>query len=112
MNKNIHFFSEKEFVNKETVLERIGVRGRLAMELAALKLPILPGFVIDADVASDLEDVSLVPHLKKSLAKLETIRGRNFGDSENPMLVKIVISPSTVIASAPRIMMAAWIVSV
>ena len=103
MNKNIHFFSEQEFVNKETVLERIGVRGRLAMELAALKLPILPGFVIDADVASDLEDVSLVPHLKKALAKLETIRGRVFGDPENPMLVKIVVSPSTVIATSPTL---------
>ncbi len=103
MNKNIHFFSEKEFVNKESVLERIGVRGKLAMELAALKLPILPGFVIDADVASDLENESIIPHLKKSLAKLETIRGRVFGDPENPMLVKIVISPSTVIATSPTL---------
>jgi pyruvate,orthophosphate dikinase len=103
MTKNIHFFSEKEFVKKEDVLERIGVRGRLAMELAALKLPILPGFVIDADVASDLEDVSLKTHLKKAFAKLETIRGRVFGDPQNPMLVKIVISPNIVIATSPTL---------
>jgi pyruvate,orthophosphate dikinase len=103
MKKNIHYFSENEYVKKEAVLERIGVRGRLAMELAALKLPILPGFIVDADVASDLENVSLIPHLKQALSKLERIRGRVFGDPENPMLVKIVISPSTVITTFPTL---------
>ena len=46
MNKQVYFFSESEYTSKETVQEMIGIRGRAAMELAALKLPILPGFVI------------------------------------------------------------------
>ena len=54
MKKNIHFFDQGEASVKPQVLERIGIRGRLAMELADLDLPILPGFVIDADVAAHL----------------------------------------------------------
>jgi len=52
MKKNIHFFDQGEANVKPPILERIGIRGRLAMELADLDLPILPGFVIDADVAA------------------------------------------------------------
>jgi pyruvate,orthophosphate dikinase len=101
MKKNIHLFSESEFAKDEAVLERIGVRGRSAMELSSLKLNTLPGFILDSDVASRLEGVSLIPHLKRSFAKVEAIRGKVFGDPKNPMLVKIAISPSTVIVTYP-----------
>lgn len=103
MKNNIHFFSADQTSKKDEILEKIGVRGRLAMELSALKLPILPGFVIDGDVASDLEEVSVKSDLKKGISKIETIRGRKFGDPDNPMLVKIVISPSIVIATSPTL---------
>ena len=104
MKANIHFFSQSEFTDKPAVLDRIGVRGRSGMELASLKLPILPGFIIDADVAADLEDVSLVPHLKKAFAKIEPATEKVFGDPENPMLVKIVISPNIVITTYPGLL--------
>ena len=103
MKRNIYFFSDKEFVNKEEVLNKIGIRGRRAMELAELELPILPGFLIDADVASDLAEMHLKGQLQGFFKKLEAGTGKRFGDPDNPMLVKIVISPSLVITHYPTL---------
>ena len=40
MKRNVYFFGDKEYVTKEEVLTKIGIRGRRAMELAELNLPI------------------------------------------------------------------------
>ncbi len=103
MKKNVHFFSDKEFISNKVVLEKIGIRGRAAMELASLDLPILPGYVIDSEIASELDKISLKSHLKNFFKRLEAVRGRCFGDPDNPMLVKIVISPNLVITSYPTL---------
>ena len=71
MKEHIHFFSKNVYIKKEEVIEKIGRRGRLANELAELNLPILPGFIIDAEVASYLKDEELKPHLSKNLKKFE-----------------------------------------
>ncbi|MGD0724449.1 MAG: putative PEP-binding protein [Spirochaetia bacterium] len=101
MKKNIHFFDQGEANVKPPILERIGIRGRLAMELADLDLPILPGFVIDADVAAHLADFDIWGALRPWMDRLAKLTGKAFGDAENPMLVKIVVSPNLVIASYP-----------
>ncbi|MFI5369027.1 MAG: putative PEP-binding protein, partial [Spirochaetia bacterium] len=101
MKKNIHFFDQGEATVKPPILERIGIRGRLAMELADLDLPILPGFIIDADVAAHLADFDIWGALRPWMDRLAKLTGKAFGDEENPMLVKIVVSPNLVIASYP-----------
>ena len=101
MKKNIHFFDQGEATVKPSILERIGIRGRLAMELADLDLPILPGFIIDADVAAHLADFNIWGALRPWMDRLAKLTGKAFGDEENPMLVKIVVSPNLVIASYP-----------
>jgi predicted GTPase len=63
MKKNIHFFDQGEATTKPQVLERIGIRGRLAMELADLDLPILPGFIIDAEVGPTESDLEMLEGL-------------------------------------------------
>ena len=103
MKGNVYFFSDKEYISKEEVLNKIGIRGRRAMELAELKLPILPGFVIDAEIASDLADMPIKKHLKSFFKKVEAGTGKYFGDPGNPMLAKIVISPSLVITHYPTL---------
>jgi pyruvate, orthophosphate dikinase len=103
MKKNIHFFDQGEANVKPQVLERIGIRGRLAMELAHLDLPILPGFIIDADVAGHLGDYDLWGALHPWFDRLAKLTGKSFGDADNPMLVKIVVSPNLVIASYPTL---------
>jgi pyruvate,orthophosphate dikinase len=103
MKKNIQFFSQGEANTKPQVLERIGIRGRLAMELADLDLPILPGFVIDADVAAHVKDFDIWAALKSWFDRLAKLTGKVYGDPDNPMLVKIVVSPNLVIASYPTL---------
>ena len=103
MKKNIHFFSKDEFIKDEEILEKIGIRGRLANDFASLKLPILPGFIIDSDVAAALDDVSLNSILKEYIKKSEKYKKRQFGNPENPMLLKIVISPNLAIVRYPTL---------
>jgi pyruvate,orthophosphate dikinase len=103
MTKNIHFFNQGEANMKSQLLEKIGIRGRLSMELADLDLPILPGFIIDAEVASHLKDYKIRPALQPWFDKLAKITGKTFGDPKNPMLVKLVISPNLVIATYPTL---------
>ena len=103
MKNNIHIFSQNEYVKKEGITEKIGIRGRLAMEFASLNLPILPGFIIDSDVTAHLENQDLIPFLKTSFKKIEQITGKNFGDLSNPLLVKIVISPNLAIVNYPTL---------
>ncbi|UCF97136.1 MAG: pyruvate, phosphate dikinase [Spirochaetaceae bacterium] len=103
MKRNVYFFSDKEYVTKEEILNKIGIRGRRAMELAELQLPILPGFLIDAEIASDLAEATIKSHLQGFFKKLEAGTGKRFGNPNNPMLVKIVISPSLVITHYPTL---------
>ena len=103
MKKNIHLFSAGAAKIDKAIQDSIGIRGRRAMELASIDLPILPGFVIDSTVASDLEDYDLGSELKSSIGKIEKIVGKKFGDKSNPMLVKIVISPNLVIVNYPTL---------
>jgi pyruvate,orthophosphate dikinase len=103
MKKNIIFFSEKDHIDKDDILKRIGYRGRMAMELASLDLPILPGFIIDADAAADLQDTDITSNIKSYFKRMEEITGKVFGDPKNPMLVKIVISPDMVIGTYPTL---------
>ncbi|MBN1524371.1 MAG: pyruvate, phosphate dikinase [Spirochaetales bacterium] len=103
MKKNIHFFSAHQAISDQTILNNIGIRGRRAMELGASDLPILPGFIIDSEVASVLEDIPLKDELKKAMARIEKIVGKKYGDPDNPMLVKVVISPNLVIVHYPTL---------
>ncbi len=103
MKEHIHFFSRNVYVKKEEDIEKIGRRGRLANEFAELNLPILPGFIIDADVASFLQEEDLKPHLSKNLKKFEPDTKKIFNDPDNPLLLKIVISPNLALMNYPAL---------
>ncbi|TFG60529.1 MAG: pyruvate, phosphate dikinase, partial [Spirochaetales bacterium] len=103
MKENFHFFGSKDYIKDEQIVEKLGLRGRQANELAALNLPILPGFIIDAYVAAHMENADLKPILKTYFKKLEGVTSKVFGDAQNPMLVKIVISPNLAIVSYPAL---------
>jgi pyruvate,orthophosphate dikinase len=103
MKNNIHFFNKGTSSKNAEIRERLGIRGRRAIDLASLDLPILPGFIIDAKVASNLADVPLTKYIKPYFEKIKEITGKGFGDANNPMLVKIVISPNLAIVSYPAL---------
>ena len=84
MKKNIHFFDQGEANVKPQVLERIGIRGRLAMDLADLDLPILPGFIIDADVCSHLGDFDIWGALRPWMDRLAKLTGQDLRRRRQP----------------------------
>ncbi len=101
--KSIHYFSQKETVNKKIDKGLLGIRGRQANEFAELGLPILPGFIIDSELASALGNESVYKLVTPFLKKCSDLVGKTFGNLENPLLVKMVISPNLAIANYPTL---------
>jgi pyruvate, orthophosphate dikinase len=101
MKNNIHLFSRTAQSIKSDVFEKVGLRGKEYIEFAGLDLPIMPGFIIDSEVAAYLDDKDLKPFLQANLEKVAEETGKTFGDPKNPMLLKIVVSPSLAIVHYP-----------
>jgi len=102
MGKNVHYFS-KSVSPQEDISSRIGIRGKRAIELAQLKMPILPGIIIDSEIASNLEKMNLADILKQFSEKSFPETGKKLNDKDNPAILKIVISPSMEIVNYPSI---------
>lgn len=99
----IHYFSQKETVSKKADKSVLGIRGRQANEFAELGLPVLPGFIIDSTLAPSLSKDKVYTLIKPSLARCQDLVGKVFGDTENPLLLKIVISPNLAVANYPTL---------
>lgn len=99
----IHFFSQDTTVGKKIDSDLLGIRGRQANEFAELGLPILPGFIIDSSAASSLEKDNVYKGIAPYLKRCNTLVGKTFGDSDHPLLVKIVISPNLAITNYPTL---------
>ncbi len=102
-NKNIHYFSRNIRPKNEQVMEKSGLRGKQALEFASLDLPILPGFIIDAEIAAHLEDFDFKKEAGIHLKKFEDVVKKRFDDPDNPLLLKIVISPNLAIVHYPTL---------
>jgi pyruvate,orthophosphate dikinase len=103
LKSNIHFFSQKDTVKSSVDPQSLGIRGRLVNEFAQLNLPILPGFIIDAEAASALKGQKAAEEAKDAMRKVEEIVKKRYGDASNPMLVKIVVSPNLTISNYPAL---------
>jgi len=103
MNPNIHFFSQNNVIPSKTRPELLGIRGRQANEFAELAFPILPGFILDTEIASDINPKAIKKDITELLAKCAKLVGKKFGDPENPMLLKIVISSNLAITTYPAL---------
>jgi len=103
ISNNIHFFNSKEIVGKKVDKNLLGIRGRQANEFAELKLPILPGIIIDASVAQDLGDIKIYSEISPYLSKFGSEVKKTYGDAGSPLLLKLVISPNMLITSYPTL---------
>ncbi len=103
MKKNIHFFSRNSYIKNIELRNKLGIRGKEAMDFAALNLPILPGFILDSQISSHLEKQDITTNIKSYMKKCEKITGKIFGNPDNPLLVKIVISPNLAIVNYPAL---------
>ena len=100
MAELIHF-NQDETVEGDDLQERFGLRGRNMVQLAALKTPIAPGFLIDSSnlASGDLEEQLSIRDLETAVKKIENQTGKTFNAPDRPLLFKVVISPSIQIGS-------------
>ena len=103
MNSNIHFFSQSNVISSKTEPELLGIRGRQANEFAELTFPILPGFILDTEIASDVDLKGIKKDVSELLGKCAKLVGKKYGDSANPMLLKVVISSNLAITTYPTL---------
>lgn len=75
--------------------ELLGGKGAGLCEMAAIGLPVPPGFVIDTGVCSlvrgsgDALAAWLLPQIADGLAHIESVTGRRFNSEANPLLVSV-----------------------
>jgi pyruvate,orthophosphate dikinase len=103
MNNRIHFFSQIDVIPKAIEPEKLGIRGRQANEFAELGFPILPGFILDTDIASEIKPGEIKKDIASLLDKCAGIVGKKYGDPKNPMLLKVVISSNLAITTYPAL---------
>jgi pyruvate,orthophosphate dikinase len=101
MDKRIHFFSQGGPVSNKVPGDLLGLRGREAREFAALGFPVLPGFIIDASLASGIGGADIRNDVMAMLLKCGEITGKKYGGRENPLLLKIVVSPNLAVSIYP-----------
>ncbi len=103
MDTRIHFFSQIDVIPKKVDPEFLGIRGRQANEFAELGFPILPGFILDARLASHLDIVDVRRDVKSLLDKCAAVVGKVYGNADNPMLLKIVVSSNLAVSNYPAL---------
>ena len=72
----------------------LGGKGANLAEMVQMGLPVPPGFTITTDACREYLTTGIVPaqlhdQIHVSLANLEKIVGKNFGDASNPLLVSV-----------------------
>ena len=75
-------------------LDLLGGKGANLAEMVQMGLPVPPGFTITTDACREYLTTGIVPaqlhdQIHVSLANLEKIVGKNFGDASNPLLVSV-----------------------
>ncbi|HUU47645.1 MAG TPA: pyruvate, phosphate dikinase [Nitrosopumilaceae archaeon] len=89
--KQIYFYNEGDGKNKKL----LGGKGAGLCEMTSLKLPVPPGFVITTEVCKKYYEnnlqlpKSLIPELKKNIAKIEKKTGKKWNSKSNPLLVSV-----------------------
>ena len=100
---NMIFFNKDFRGIEESQRARLGIRGRRAVDLAAMGLPIAPGLIIDADLTKKLPQVNLKQMLNTHISQVEKEIKKTYGDAKKPLLFKIVLSSDLNVAHFPSV---------
>jgi len=101
--ENIVYFSKDLKEVDDKLHKRLGIRGRRAVDLAMMGLPIAPGFIIDSQLTQKLPQVNVKQIIKPYIEKLEKDTKKKFGDAQKPLLVKVVLSSDLNVPNFPSI---------
>ncbi len=89
--KWVYMFQEGEAGNKNL----LGGKGANLAEMTQLGLPIPHGFIVTTEACTEYYanggslTEAIMGQIKESLAQLEELAGKKFGDTENPLLVSV-----------------------
>ena len=89
--KYVYMFTEGD----GTMKELLGGKGANLSEMIRLGLPIPPGFVVSTEACTvynkggQVLPADIKEQVDKSIAELETVTGKKFGDTANPLLVSV-----------------------
>lgn len=94
-------FNQGESIQSDDLQERFGLRGRNMLQLAALKTPIAPGFMVESSAITggNLHESLTLEQIERAVKRIEELTGKTFNAPDRPMLFKVVISPSIQIGS-------------
>ena len=93
--KYVYFFKPGKGEGDASMKELLGGKGANLAEMAALGLPVPPGFTITTEVCTAYYDnkkrypKGLEEEVEKNLRGVEEVMGRKFGDPADPLLVSI-----------------------
>ena len=100
---NIIYFNKELKLDNEKVLSKLGIRGRRAVELASMGLPIVPGFIIDSELTLKLPQMNIKEQILNYISQVEKETKKKFGDDKKPLFFKIVLSSDLNIPFFPSI---------
>ncbi|HTY54234.1 MAG TPA: pyruvate, phosphate dikinase [Candidatus Binataceae bacterium] len=95
LHPDIYFFGGNMAEGRANMRDLLGGKGANLAEMASLKLPVPPGFTISTRVCTYFYQhkssypKGLTQGVAKSVARMEKLLGRKFGDSSNPLLVSV-----------------------
>jgi pyruvate,orthophosphate dikinase len=95
LHKDIYFFGGNVAEGRSSMRNLLGGKGANLAEMASLKLPVPPGFTISTEVCTYFYQhkssypKGLTQGVAKSVARMEKLLGRKFGDRTNPLLVSV-----------------------
>ncbi len=102
MENIIYFNKDLKDVDDKT-RKKLGIRGKRAVDLALMGLPIAPGFIIDSELTKKLPQINLKEILKTHIDRLEKETKKGFGDVKKPLLLKVVLSSDLNVPYFPSI---------
>lgn len=100
---NFIYFNKELKLDNEKVLSKLGIRGRRAVELASMGLPIVPGFIIDSEQTLKIPKMNIKEQINDHLAQMEKEVKKKFGDNKKPMFLKMVLSSDLNIPFFPSV---------
>ncbi len=83
--------------------KRLGAQGASKLELAAIGIPIAPGFVFEASKLDSLPDHVFQEILTIGIPSIEAETGKKFGDAVQPLLLKVSLLPDIALESTVEI---------
>src|SRR3984893_1460807 len=91
----LYFFGAGISEGRAQMRDLLGGKGANLAEMASLKLPVPPGFTISTAVCNyfyghrQQYPKGLDQGVAKSIARIEKVIGKKFGDPSNPLLVSV-----------------------